>query len=152
MLVELGSKEVLKRMKYTISATLGVTGSVVASLFGGWTAAMTTLLIFMVIDYVSGFLCASVFHQSPKTESGGLESRAGYKGLCRKGMILLFVLIGYRLDLALGSTYIKDAVCIGFMCNELISIVENAGLMGLPIPGVISKTIDILTEKESEVK
>jgi toxin secretion/phage lysis holin len=138
-------------MKYTISATLGVTGSVVASLFGGWTAAMTTLLIFMVIDYVSGFLCASVFHQSPKTESGGLESRAGYKGLCRKGMILLFVLIGYRLDLALGSTYIKDAVCIGFICNELISIVENAGLMGLPIPSVISKAIDVLTEKESEV-
>lgn len=139
-------------MKYTISATLGVTGSVVASLFGGWTAAMSTLLIFMVIDYVSGLLCASVFHQSPKTESGGLESRAGYKGLCRKGMILLFVLIGYRLDLALGATYIKDAVCIGFMCNELISIVENAGLMGLPVPAVISKTIDVLTEKESEVE
>lgn len=125
-------------------------GSLVASLFGGWTASLTTLLIFMGIDYVSGLVVAGVFHNSPKTETGALESRAGFKGLIRKFMILLFVLIGHRLDLAVGTAYIKDAVCIAFMANELISIVENAGLMGLPIPNVITNAIDILKEKTTE--
>lgn len=119
-------------------------GSLVASLFGGWTASLTTLLIFMGIDYVSGLIVAGVFHKSPKTDSGALESRAGFKGLIRKAMILLFVLIGYRLDVAAGSTYIKDAVCITFMVNELLSIIENASLMGIPIPAVITNAIDIL--------
>ena len=69
------------------------------------------------------------------------------KGLIRKAMILLFVLIGFRLDLAMGVTYIKDAVCIAFIANELISIVENAGLMGIPIPAIITNAIDILKKK-----
>ena len=76
-----------------------------------------------------------------------MESHAGWKGLCRKGMSLLFVLIAYRLDLAIGVDYIRNAVIIGFMANELISIVENAGLMGLPLPAVISKAIDVLTKQ-----
>ena len=137
-------------MKNTICTGIGIVGSLVASLFGGWTASLTTLLIFMGIDYVSGLVVAGVFHNSPKTETGALESRAGFKGLIRKFMILLFVLIGHRLDLAVGTAYIKDAVCIAFMANELISIVENAGLMGLPIPNVITNAIDILKEKTTE--
>ena len=64
-----------------------------------------------------------------------------------KFYVLLFVLIGYRLDVAVGTTYIRDAVCIAFIANELISIVENAGLMGLPVPTVISNAIDILKKK-----
>lgn len=65
-------------------------------------------------------------------------------------MSLLFVLIAYRLDLAIGSNYIRDAVIIGFIVNETISIVENAGLMGVPLPEVINKAIDILTSKSEE--
>lgn len=136
-------------MKNAICTGVGVMGSLVASLFGGWTASLTTLLIFMGIDYVSGLIVAGVFHKSPKTDSGALESRAGFKGLIRKAMILLFVLIGYRLDVAAGSTYIKDAVCITFMVNELLSIIENASLMGIPIPGVITNAIDILKKGAS---
>ena len=62
-------------------------------------------------------------------------------------MILLFVLIAYRLDLAIGTNYIRDAVIIGFIANELISITENAGLMGIPLPGVLTKAIDVLKKK-----
>ena len=134
-------------MKNAIIAAIGVVGSFIASLFGGWTASLTTLLIFMGIDYVSGLVVAGVFHKSPKTETGALESRAGLKGLLRKFTMLLFVLIGYRLDVAVGTTYIRDAVCIAFMANELISIVENAGLMGLPVPSIITNAIDILKKK-----
>ena len=135
-------------MKNNIFITIvGTVGSLIASFFGGWTESLTTLLIFMLIDYVTGLIVAGVFHKSQKTATGALESRAGFKGLCRKGAILLFVLIGYRLDLAVGTTYIRDAVCIAFIANELISIVENAGLMGIPIPAVIMKAIDVLKEK-----
>lgn len=137
-------------MKNAVCAGIGMAGSFIASLFGGWTASLTTLLIFMAIDYVTGLVVAGVFHRSPKTDNGALESRAGLKGLFRKFTVLLFVLVGYRLDVAVGSTYIKDAVCIAFMANELISIVENAGLMGLPIPSVITKAIDVLKNKSEE--
>ena len=137
-------------MKSVICTGIGVIGSLVTSLFGGWTASLTTLLIFMCIDYLTGLVVAGVFHASPKTETGALESRAGLKGLIRKFSMLLFVLIGHRLDVAVGTTYIRDAVCIAFMTNELISIVENAGLMGLPIPAVIINAIDILKKKGSK--
>lgn len=137
-------------MKNAICTTAGAIGGVVASLFGGWDAGLATLVMFMAIDYVSGLVVAGVFHNSKKTASGALESKAGWKGLCRKGMSLLFVLIAYRLDLAIGSNYIRDAVIIGFIVNETISIVENAGLMGVPLPEVINKAIDILTSKSEE--
>lgn len=140
-------------MKEGICTGIGVVGGFIASLFGGWDTGLVTLLIFMGIDYISGLIVAGVFHNSRKTESGTLESRAGWKGLCRKCVTLLFVLIAYRLDLVIGVNYIRDAVIIGFMANELISIVENAGLMGIPLPSIIQSAIDILTKKsESEGK
>lgn len=137
-------------MKNAICTALGMVGSIIASCFGGWSAALTTLLIFMVIDYATGLVVAGVFHRSPKTATGGLESKAGLKGLLRKFTMLLFVLVGFRLDVAMGITYIRDAVCIGFIANELLSIVENAGLMGIPIPKVITNAIEILKAKSDE--
>lgn len=135
-------------MKEGICTGIGLIGSLIASAFGGWDSALVTLMIFMIIDYVSGLIVAGVFHASLKSETGTLESRAGWKGLCRKGMTLLFVLIAYRLDIAIGVDYIRNAVIIGFMANELISIVENAGLMGIPLPDAITKAIDVLTSKK----
>ena len=130
---------------------IGVVGSFVASLFGGWDAALMTLVIFMGIDYVTGLIVAGVFHNSEKTANGALESRAGWKGLCRKGVTLLVVLVACRLDLVMGSNFIRDAVVIAFIANETISIIENAGLMGIPIPAAIMRAIDILKNKaESE--
>lgn len=137
-------------MKNGLCTAIGAVGGIIASLFGGWDNAMVTLILFMAIDFFSGLAVAGVFHASKKTESGALESRTGWKGLCRKCMTLLFVLVGHRLDLALGLTYIRDAVIIGFVANELISIVENAGLMGLPLPEVVTKAIDILTTKSTK--
>lgn len=134
-------------MKEMICTAVGAVGGAVAAAFGGWDSALVTLLIFMAVDYVSGLIVAGIFHKSPKSENGALESRAGWKGLCRKAVTLLFVLIAYRLDIVLGVDYIRNAVIIGFMANELISIVENAGLMGVPLSPVIQNAIDILTKK-----
>ncbi len=137
----------MDNIKAIVLTAIGMVGSAISGFFGGWTSAMTTLIIFMAIDYVTGLVVAGVFKKSGKSESGGLESRAGWKGLCRKGMVLLILLVACRLDLAIGTTYIKDAVCIAFVANETISIVENAGLMGVPIPAIIVKAIDILKKK-----
>lgn len=134
-------------MKNTICTALGVIGSAIAGFFGGWDTGLVTLLIFMAIDYISGLIVAGVFKVSPKTPTGTLESRAGWKGLCRKGMTLLVVLVAYRLDLVIGTNYIRDAVVIAFIANETISLVENAGLMGLPVPQVIKNAIEVLKQK-----
>lgn len=133
-------------MKSTICTAVGVVGSVIASLFGGWDAALVTLLIFMGVDYVTGLIVAGVFHTSTKTANGALESRAGWKGLCRKGVTLLVVLVACRLDMVMGSNFIRDAAIIAFIANETISIIENAGLMGVPIPAVVVKAIEVLKE------
>ena len=140
-------------MKAKLLLSIGCVGSAITSLFGGWDAALVTQLIFMGIDYVTGLIVAGVFHTSEKTENGTLESRAGWKGLCRKGVTLLVVLVACRLDLMMGSNFIRDAVVIAFVANETISIIENAGLMGIPIPAVITKAIEVLKKKaESEGK
>ena len=130
-----------------LSGIIGAIGAAFTTLFGGWTTGMTTLLIFMGIDYVTGLIVAGVFKNSNKSESGALESRAGWKGLCRKGMTLLIVLIAYRLDLMLGTAYIRDAVVITFTVNEALSILENAALMGLPLPAVLVKALDVLKQR-----
>lgn len=138
--------------KNILISIVGIVGSAIASAFGGWTTGLTTLVIFMAIDYITGLIVAGVFHKSTKTETGTLESRAGFKGLCRKGAMLLVVLVGYRLDLAVGTAYIKDAVIIAFMANEAISIIENAGLMGVPMNDTLKNAIDVLQKKGSGSK
>lgn len=137
-------------MKNAVCGILGMIGGAIASAFGGWSAGLTTLLIFMAIDYISGLVVAGVFHRSPKSEGGALESRAGWKGLVRKGMTLLIVLIGCRLDIMLGIMYIRDALIIAFIINELLSIIENAGLMGVPIPKALENAIELLRQKTEE--
>ena len=134
-------------MKEIVCTTIGVIGSTIASLFGGWDTGLTTLLIFMFLDYITGLIVAGVFKNSPKTTTGALESSTGWKGLCRKGVMLVFEFVAYRLDLTIETNYIKNCLVIAFITNETISLVENAGLMGVPLPAVITKAVDILQKK-----
>ena len=136
--------------KTGILSAVGAFGAIIASFFGGWDAGLVTLVIFMVIDYLTGIIVAGVFKNSNKTENGALESKAGWKGLCRKGATLAIVLVAYRLDLLIGSNYIRDAVIIGFCLNELISMIENAGLMGIDLPPVLIKAIDVLKNNNTQ--
>ena len=134
-------------MKNEIYTFIGAFGSFIASFFGGWDSALATLVVFMIADYVTGFMVAGVFHNSDKTESGTLESRAGWKGICRKAGTLIIILVAYFLESLIGTSYIRDAVCIAFIVNETISIIENAGLMGIPIPSILIKSIDVLKNR-----
>lgn len=131
--------------KYT--AIIGAVGGFVTALLGGWDYAMQLLVIAMAVDYISGVMVAGVWHKSSKSESGKLESRAGFKGLCRKGMILGLVLVAHYMDLAIGTQYIRDAIVIGFAANEIFSILENLGLMGIEYPPVIKNALEALKSK-----
>ena len=71
-------------MKGLFNTVVGILGSLVTVLFGGWGTGMSTLLIFMAVDYITGLMTAFIFHNRPKTQNGVLESNAGFKGLCRK--------------------------------------------------------------------
>ena len=134
-------------MKETICTVFGVIGSGIAWAFGGWDAALTALVVCMAADFVSGSLVALVFHKSNKSETGSYNSAYGLKGLCRKGLMLLFVLVAVQLDKLTGADFVRDAVCIGFCSNEVLSIVENLGLAGVPMPEAVVKALDAVIEK-----
>ena len=134
-------------IKTTVLTIIGVTGSFITNLFGGWTSDMQTLLILMGIDIVMGLLIAGFWKKSDKSPTGTINSLSMAKGFVRKGMYLLIILVAYRLDLSLNADYIRTAVIIAFIVNEVISIIENAGIMGVPIPGVIKRAIEVLKNK-----
>ena len=137
--------------KFFTLSSVACVGAAVASLFGGWTGAMTTLVILMLIDYVTGLIVAGVFHSSPKSSGGALSSAVGFKGICRKFVILLIVVVACRVDLLLNTSIIRDATCIGFCANELLSITENAGLMGIPLPRKLVDAIEVLRGEDDNV-
>ena len=134
-------------MKEVFITIMGIIGIAVGSLFGGWNSALSTLVIFMAVDYITGLIVAGVFKKSGKTQSGALESNAGFKGICKKAVMLFIVMVGYRLDVTMGTTIVKDAIVIGFIGNEAISILENTGLMGVPMNDILKSAIDVLGKK-----
>ena len=140
----------LHNFKPILMSTIGIVGSAIAKIFGGWGDDMTTLLIFMGIDFSLGLLIAGVWKKSGKSKSGALNSWSAWQGLVRKGVTLLIVLVAHRLDMMIGVDYIRTAAVIAFCANELISIVENLGIMGVPLPSVVKKAIEILQDKSGE--
>lgn len=138
-------------MKEIITTIIGAVGGVIAFLFGGWSTSLIVLLVCMGVDYLTGLIVAGIFHKSKKSSSGNLESRAGWKGLFKKISTLLLVIIGHFLDMHMGTGFIRDAICIAFISNELLSIIENAGLMGIPIPKALSKALAVFDGQEEKL-
>ena len=134
-------------MKETFCTLLGLLGAALSWAFGGWDAALTALVICMSIDYISGSMVALVFHNSRKSETGTYNSAYGLKGLCKKCLMLLFVIVAVQADRLMGGDFVRDAVCIGFSTNEILSIVENLGLAGVPMPQAVVKALEQLQSK-----
>lgn len=134
-------------MKQIVCTASGILGAAAAWAFGGWDTALAALLICMAVDYVSGSVVALVFHNSRKTETGAYNSAYGLKGLCKKCLALLFVMVAVQVDHLLGTDYVRNAVCIGFCTNEILSIIENLGLAGVPMPEAIVKALELLRKK-----
>ena len=144
-----GSKRRLT-MKDEISTIAGLIGGFIATLLGGWDSALITLVIFMAIDFTTGLIAAAL-GKSKHSWTGRLSSKAGWYGLAKKFCTLLIIVVAVRIDLLIGTTYVRDATCIGFCVNELLSIVENTSLMGVPYPDAIKKAIDVLQKKAGKM-
>ena len=134
-------------IKNGVLAFLAAVGSFIAHALGGWDASMKLLVAMMAVDYITGWLVAAVWKRSPKSASGALNSNAGFKGLCKKGAILLVVWIGTMLDSTYGGAYIRTAVILFFIGNEGRSGLENLGLMGVPYPKFLNKMLEALQEQ-----
>ena len=120
----------------------------VAGLYGGWSPVLTVLVVMMGIDYATGVLVAWL-GRSNKSESGGLSSKAGFAGLARKGVVMLIVLLATLFDRAIGnaSTVFQSAAAFYYVANEGLSVLENAGLLGVPVPGRVRQALEVLREQ-----
>ncbi len=108
---------------------------------------MKLLAALMCLDILTGWLVAALWKRSNKSESGALNSKANFKGLCKKGMIILLVWVGVLLDNAVGSTYVRNMVVIFFVGNEGLSLLENLGLMGVPYPDFFKRMLEVLHDQ-----
>lgn len=116
---------------------LTVTGVITGYLFGGWSLLLQILLAFVIIDYVTGLLASGV--------EGRLSSKVGFRGIAKKIMIFVLVAVGHLIDKAIGDgSMIQNAVIFFYLGNELLSILENAGRTGLPVPDQIKNTVEVL--------
>jgi toxin secretion/phage lysis holin len=135
-------------IKNIILAGLAGAGAWIASALGGWDMALQTLLAVMVIDIITGLMVAAVWKKSGKSETGALESNAMFKGLCRKFVTILVIFIAWKID---QSTGLNGALRVGailfFTGNEGLSIIENLGVMGVPMPPAVQKAIEALKKK-----
>lgn len=119
-------------MKGSICTVVGAIGGGIAALFGGWDSALLTLIIFMGIDFATGMITGAM-GKSKHSKTGKLNSKAGWYGLAKKGSILMLIIVAVRLDILLNTNYVRDAVCIAFCVNELLSIVENTSLIDVSV-------------------
>lgn len=129
---------------------IAITGSLISYLFGGWSAVLEVLLIFVIFDYVTGIIGAGV--------EGSLSSAVGLRGIGRKVGIFVLVAAAHLVDRVLGNAHLfRDTTIFFYLANELLSIIENIGRIGLPIPPAIGQAVEVLrgrgtgrTEKEKE--
>jgi toxin secretion/phage lysis holin len=142
----------MKMKKDMMCTILGILAASGVKLFGGWTPTLNIVLILMGIDLAAGFLVAAVFKKSPKSESGAASSSAMLKGICKKIMMIFLLAVAHQLDVALGVDYIMLAATYGFIANESLSIVENAGLMGIVKSDVIINAIEVLKGKSQKTE
>jgi len=123
-----------------IKVAVGLGGGLASFLFGGWSALLQTLVLFIALDYVVGVMVAG-YH-------GKLNSKVGFKGIAKKVLILLLVATAHQIDLLLGDgSLIRDSVIFFYLANELLSILETVGKTNLPIPDVLRRAVDTLNSK-----
>lgn len=127
-------------MKEGYRSTVAVLGAAASYLLGGWSALLSILLVFVATDYVTGFVAAAL--------EGKLSSAVGYRGIAKKIGIFVLVAMAHLVDSALGSAhFFRDACIFFYLANELLSVIENLGRIGLPIPDVIKRAVEILKGK-----
>lgn len=124
------------------TTTAGI-GAIFGYFFGGWTVLLQVLLALVIVDYLTGLLASAV--------EGKLSSRIGYRGIAKKLMIFCLVAVGHLVDKAIGDgSAVQNAIIFFYLGNELLSIIENAGRSGLPVPKQLQNAVEILKKGADE--
>lgn len=120
-------------------------GSCVSYLYGGWSQLLHVLLFFVVVDYISGVIASGI--------EGKLSSSIGMKGIAKKVFVFVIVAVAHQVDVALGNGNIfRDAAIFFYLANETLSIIENAGRTGVPVPDILQQAVKILKDKSQSQK
>lgn len=130
----------MKKMEKVFNSVVAVTATFFTYLFGGWDIALIVLVAFMVLDYVTGVIWAYI----QKT----LNSEIGFKGLIKKCMILVVLVVAVLLDRMInsGTAVFRTLVCYFYIANEGISLLENVSNLGLPIPDKLKVALEQLNK------
>ncbi|ADL50011.1 toxin secretion/phage lysis holin [Clostridium cellulovorans 743B] len=138
----------IKTIFFTIVAVLG---GFLANVLGGFDDLLIALIICMIADYITGLIVALVFKNSTKTLTGRAQSNVGYIGLVKKIFILILIIVVNQLDIITNTNgFLRNATIMGFIVNEVLSLIENAGLMGISLPDPVINAIEILKRKSEE--
>lgn len=132
------------KLKYIIELIISSLGTMLINIIGKPTDELMILLMLMIIDLITGTLVSAVWHKSNKTKSGKLSSRVMFKGIVKKILTLVIVVIAYQLDILLGINVIRYIVIITLIIEEILSIIETITLTGLKVPTIITKALDVL--------
>ena len=139
----------------TFAEVLAAIGGAIASFFTGLPPIIWVLIAVMSIDYLTGIICG-LMGKSPNTENGGVSSKMAFRGLLKKAMILLVVLLAALLDKAVsmgtGVSFeaVAGATCLWFIASEGMSVLENAAAMGVPIPKILLQALELFKDKGGE--
>lgn len=145
-----GGKELMNNIWEHLARGLAAVGGFIAGLYGGWSGAMTVLVIFMVADYVLGCTCA-LTGRSTKTPGGGFLSSVAFVGILKKAVIMLVVLLSVQLDGVIGGKAMFQSAAIFFyIANEGLSILENCALMDVPVPKPLRDALEALKNKGND--
>lgn len=135
-----------------VTELLAAVGGAIASFFVNMPPLVWILIAVMTIDFITGLICGAM-GKSDKTVNGYISSSTAFKGLLKKGLILLIVLLAALLDMAVSNgagiefTAVMGATCLWFIASEGLSILENAATMGIPIPKILMRLLEIMREK-----
>lgn len=133
----------MDRIDVLTKSFIAVFGGFCGYFFGGWDAVLQILVIMAAIDYLTGMIAAGY--------NGELKSKVGFKGIAKKVVLFLLVGVAAQLDMMFGSnSAIREATIFFFVGNELLSILENAGRMGIKLPSALTNAVEILEGKQKQ--
>ena len=130
--------------RFIANVAVGTAGGIVTALFGGWDTLLKVLLIFMALDYATGLGVAIIKRR--------LNSSTGLKGILKKASMLAVIVLAAQLDRVTGQqgNLCRSVACMFYISNEGISILENVGEMGVPLPAFIKNTLEKLKKQDRE--
>ena len=132
------------KVKQVISLGIGALTTGLFKVIGEPTQDLKILLLLMVIDLIVGFTVSAVWHKSSKTKSGKVSSKVMFKGIVKKILTLVLVVVAYQIDILLGYDVIRHIVIIAFIVQDIVSIIENIAITGIKAPDIITKALDVL--------